>query len=46
MSERSTDTKVGRGKPRFDPVLFFETAAKGRTISKHSKSEIIFFARR
>jgi CRP/FNR family transcriptional regulator, cyclic AMP receptor protein len=42
MSERSTDTKIGTGKPRFDPVLFFETAAKGRTISKHSKSEIIF----
>jgi hypothetical protein len=27
---------------RFDPALFFETAAKGRTISKHRKSEIIF----
>jgi CRP/FNR family transcriptional regulator, cyclic AMP receptor protein len=42
MNERSTDTKTARGRPRFDPALFFETAAKGRTISKHRKSEIIF----
>jgi CRP/FNR family transcriptional regulator, cyclic AMP receptor protein len=42
MSERSTDIKTARGRPRFDPVLFFETTAKGRTISKHRKSEIIF----
>jgi len=27
---------------RFDPTAFFETAAKGRTISKHRKGEIIF----
>jgi CRP/FNR family transcriptional regulator, cyclic AMP receptor protein len=42
MSVRSTDTKSVGGRPRFDPALFFETAAKGRTISKHRKSEIIF----
>jgi CRP/FNR family cyclic AMP-dependent transcriptional regulator len=42
MSERSTDIKTARGRPRFDPILFFETTAKGRTISKHRKSEIIF----
>ena len=42
MSERSTDIKTARGRPRFDPLLFFETTAKGRTISKHRKSEIIF----
>jgi CRP/FNR family cyclic AMP-dependent transcriptional regulator len=30
-----------RGR-RFDPALFFDTAAKGRTIAKHRKSEIIF----
>src|ERR1700735_4175160 len=29
-------------KPGFDPLLFFETAAKGRSISKHRKNEIIF----
>jgi CRP/FNR family transcriptional regulator, cyclic AMP receptor protein len=29
-------------KPRFDPVLFFETAAKGRSISTHRKNQIIF----
>ena len=42
MSERSIITKTARGGRRFDPALFFETAAKGRTISKHRKSEIIF----
>jgi CRP/FNR family cyclic AMP-dependent transcriptional regulator len=42
MSERSTEIKTARGRPRFDPILFFETTAKGRTISKHRKSEIIF----
>jgi hypothetical protein len=29
-------------KPGFDPVCFFETAAKGRSISTHRKNEIIF----
>ena len=29
-------------KPGFDPMLFFETAAKGRSISTHQKKEIIF----
>src|SRR5580704_12148623 len=29
-------------KPGFDPMLFFETAAKGRSISTHRKAEIIF----
>ena len=42
MSESSINTKMARGRRRFDPALFFETAAKGRTISKHRKSEIIF----
>jgi CRP-like cAMP-binding protein len=42
MSEQSTNTKTARRRRRFDPALFFETAAKGRTISKHRKSEIIF----
>jgi CRP/FNR family transcriptional regulator, cyclic AMP receptor protein len=42
MSERSTDTKTARGRRRFDPASFFETAAKGRAIVKHRKSEIIF----
>ncbi len=32
----------GGGRRRFDPALFFETAAKGRILSKHRKSEIIF----
>jgi CRP/FNR family cyclic AMP-dependent transcriptional regulator len=35
-------TKMTRGAQRFDPARFFETAAKGRTISKHQKGEIIF----
>jgi CRP/FNR family cyclic AMP-dependent transcriptional regulator len=42
MSERSITEKTAKGGRRFDPVLFFDTAAKGRTISKHGKSEIIF----
>ncbi len=42
MSERSIIPKTGRGGRRFDPALFLETAAKGRTISKHRKREIIF----
>src|SRR5579863_8872991 len=43
MDAQSISPKKTRGaRPRFDPVLFFETAANGRTISKHRKSEIIF----
>ena len=46
----SSDTKMTRrngspertAKPGFDPVRFFETAAKGRSISTHCKNEIIF----
>jgi CRP/FNR family transcriptional regulator, cyclic AMP receptor protein len=34
-SERAT-------KPRFDPVLFFDTAARDRSISTRRKNEIIF----
>jgi CRP/FNR family cyclic AMP-dependent transcriptional regulator len=42
MSERTVASKTARGRRRFDPALFFDTAAKGRTIAKHRKSEIIF----
>ena len=42
MSERTIDIKGRGGRRRFDPAAFFETAAKGRTISKHRKGEIIF----
>jgi CRP/FNR family transcriptional regulator, cyclic AMP receptor protein len=42
MSERTMDTKRRGGRRRFDPTAFFETAAKGRIISKHRKGEIIF----
>lgn len=42
MSERSIDTGTARGRRRFDPVSFFETAAKGRTILRHRKREILF----
>src|SRR5579864_580989 len=41
MSERSIIAKKTRGARRFDPALFFDTAAKGRTIAKHRKGEII-----
>src|SRR6202453_4363011 len=30
------------GVPQFDPAHFFETSAKGRSISTHRKNEIIF----
>lgn len=42
MTERSISPKATRGGGRFDPAAFFETAAHGRTISKHRKKEIIF----
>src|SRR5579864_8248827 len=42
MSERSIIAKSASARRRFDPALFFETAAKGRTITKHRKNEIIF----
>jgi CRP/FNR family cyclic AMP-dependent transcriptional regulator len=41
MSERRINTKA-EGERQFDPVAFFETAADGRTISKHRKNEIVF----
>ncbi len=34
--------RKSKASPRFDLVEFFETGAKGRTISKHPKSQIIF----
>jgi CRP/FNR family cyclic AMP-dependent transcriptional regulator len=42
MDAWSVSPKKTRSARRFDPALFFETAAKGRTISKHRKSEVIF----
>ena len=42
MSELSIIGRKVKAGRRFDPALFFETAAKGRTIAKHRKSEIIF----
>ena len=42
MSERNISPKKTRGAQRFDPALFFETAAKGRSILNHRKSDIIF----
>src|ERR1700733_9852117 len=42
MSERGITPKAAKGGRRFGPALFFDTAAKGRTIAKHRKDEIIF----
>ena len=42
MSESSINTETTGGERPFDPVAFFETAADGRTISKHRKNEIVF----
>jgi CRP/FNR family transcriptional regulator, cyclic AMP receptor protein len=41
MSERSKTPQATSGT-RFDPVVFLETAAKGRIISTHRKNKIIF----
>src|SRR6478672_11146943 len=50
LAESSKHTEMTRrngspertARPGFDPMLFFETAAKGRSISTHRKNEIIF----
>ncbi|MGA3141196.1 MAG: Crp/Fnr family transcriptional regulator [Xanthobacteraceae bacterium] len=42
MSESGKKSNATNGKQRFDPAVFLETAAKGRTISTHRKNEIIF----
>jgi CRP/FNR family transcriptional regulator, cyclic AMP receptor protein len=34
--------KLGKGKTRFDPAVFLETAAKGRVVSTHRKGQILF----
>ena len=41
MSDRTVASKTAKRR-RFDPALFFDTAARGRTLAKHRKSEIIF----
>ncbi len=41
MMLQSTPPKNRHSRP-FDPVVFFETAAKGRIISKHRKNETVF----
>ena len=41
MSKRTISTKK-RLKRTFDPAVFLETAAKGRTVSTHLKRKIIF----
>jgi CRP-like cAMP-binding protein len=42
MSERSITARAAKGGRRFDPALFLDTAARGRSLAKHRKSEIIF----
>ncbi len=34
--------KIKKGKARFDPADFLETAAKGRVVSPHRKGEVLF----
>jgi CRP/FNR family cyclic AMP-dependent transcriptional regulator len=41
MGERNTTPKTTSGA-RFDPAVFLETSAKGRTISTYRKKQIIF----
>ena len=42
MSKRSIPPRTPTGTPRFDPAVFLETVAQGRTISTHRKKQIIF----
>jgi CRP-like cAMP-binding protein len=42
MNKQKIRPKTRRGTRQFDPAVFLETAAKGRTISTHRKKEIIF----
>jgi CRP/FNR family transcriptional regulator, cyclic AMP receptor protein len=42
MSEPSTTSPGPTADTRFDPAVFLETAAKGRTVSTHPKRQIIF----
>jgi CRP/FNR family transcriptional regulator, cyclic AMP receptor protein len=42
MTKQSIAPKKKRGNRRFNPVVFLETAAKGRVISTHAKKQIIF----
>jgi CRP/FNR family cyclic AMP-dependent transcriptional regulator len=42
MNMQKIRPKTTRGTRQFDPAVFLETAAKGRTISTHRKKEIIF----
>ena len=42
MSKRSIPPRTPTGTTRFDPAVFLETAAQGRTISTHRKKQIIF----
>lgn len=41
MSKRTIPTKKRRRRP-FDPAVFLETAAKGRTVSTYLKKKVIF----
>jgi CRP/FNR family cyclic AMP-dependent transcriptional regulator len=42
MSEPPKSPKAANSRKRFDAVAFFETAANGRSITKHRKNEVIF----
>jgi CRP/FNR family cyclic AMP-dependent transcriptional regulator len=42
MAESRKYSKIANGTRQFDPAVFLETVAKGRTISAHRKKAIIF----
>jgi CRP/FNR family transcriptional regulator, cyclic AMP receptor protein len=42
MAESRKYSKIANGTRQFDPAVFLETVAKGRTISAHRKKTIIF----
>jgi CRP/FNR family transcriptional regulator, cyclic AMP receptor protein len=42
MRKQRIKTETPKGKRRFDPVAFLETAAQGRVLATHRKKEIIF----
>jgi CRP/FNR family cyclic AMP-dependent transcriptional regulator len=42
LTKQRAAPKATRGRRRFDPAVFLETAAKGRVISTHPKKQVIF----
>ena len=42
VKKRHTTRNIARGRRRFDPAVFLETAAKGRVMAAYLNKQIIF----